>query len=246
MGKIKLSRHGAVALLLSVLVVGLSAGGCSVVKRVERKTQTASHTVKLEGARAVEAEIEMGAGQLFVAGGAADLMEAELTYSNKAWRPRFDYDVQDGTGELTVSQDNKRGILVGADRTEWNLSLNDDVPLKLDIELGAGVSNLALGALNLEKLEVSGGAGKMIIDLTGTWDHDVDVDIDTGVGSLTLRLPEDFGVRIDVDLGIGKVNADGFTLDGGHYVNDTYADGKEILDINIDQGVGEVILELVK
>ena len=114
----------------------------------------------------------------------------------------------------------------------------------MKINLGAGPSNLALGALALTSLEVNGGAGDVTIDLTGDWRNDLDAGIEAGLGNIFLTLPRDVGVRLEVDAGIGAVDAGGLTRDGNTYINDAYGVSHVTLRIHINGGVGNINVDL--
>lgn len=64
----------------------------------------------------------------------------------------------------------------------------------------------SLGALSLRRLEVTNGAGSLTLDLRGDWQRDLDARIEGGVGEITVYLPEDRGVRVNVQQGIGEIN----------------------------------------
>jgi hypothetical protein len=49
---------------------------------------------------------------------------------------------------------------------------------------------------------------------------------------------------VDVEGGLGNVNASGLKKDGSTYVNDAYDDSEVTLRIDIEGGVGNVNLEL--
>src|SRR5210317_68252 len=72
--------------LMAVVVVLLSVGGCGSGVRVG-ELQTESQTVELGGATSVRIEIDMGAGELDVTGGAAELLEAGFTYNVAEMKP---------------------------------------------------------------------------------------------------------------------------------------------------------------
>ncbi|HZD55769.1 MAG TPA: toast rack family protein, partial [Anaerolineales bacterium] len=187
----------------------------------------------------------MGAGKLDVSGGASELLEASFTYNVEELNPQATYT----NGRLEVRDSGVNvGIASLADldefRNEWDLKLNEDVPMEMNIELGAGPSNLALGALALTSLNINGGAGEVTIDLTGNWRNDLDARIGGGLGDLHLTLPRDVGVRIEVDPGIGTVDASGLTRDGNTYTNDAYGASDVTLQIHIDGGVGNISADL--
>jgi hypothetical protein len=231
-----------IASLLILIAVAFTATGCYRGVRVG-DLQTKSQTVERGDANAVNAEIQMGAGKLDVSGGASELLEASFTYNVEELDPRATYT----NGRLEVRDSGvNMGIASLADldefRNEWDLKLNEDVPMEMKINLGAGPSNLALGALALTSLNINGGAGEITIDLTGTWRNDLDARIAGGLGDLHLTLPREVGVRIEVDPGIGVVDASGLTRDGNTYTNDAYGVSDATLRIHIDGGVGNINL----
>lgn len=233
--------------LITFVVLGLFTSGCSPVRRVESKVTEDIHSVKLKDAESVRAKITLNSGELIIDGGASDLMEANFTQNHNSLKPEVDYSVRGDTGELSVKQSNEGSIFtVGDIRREWDLRLNEDVPLEISIELGLGSSDLKLGDLDLEELDLDSGAGNALLDLVGNWDHDVDVNIEQGVGNLVLRLPKDFGVRVQIDEGIGSIKANGFKLSGNYYVNDAYSEASETLSVEIEQGAGSITLTLVE
>jgi hypothetical protein len=237
-------KRGVIASLLILIAVAFAATGCYQGVRVG-DLQTKSQTVERGDANAVNAEIQMGAGKLDVSGGASELLEASFTYNVEELDPRATYT----NGRLEVRDSGvNMGIASLADldefRNEWDLKLNEDVPMEMKINLGAGPSNLALGALALTSLNINGGAGEITIDLTGTWRNDLDARIAGGLGDLHLTLPREVGVRIEVDPGIGVVDASGLTRDGNTYTNDAYGVSDATLRIHINGGVGNISADL--
>lgn len=246
------------------LVLLLLVTGC---RQAVGDLQTESHTVEAAGAESAVVEINMGAGELEVNGGAAELFAGDFTYNIDSWKPTVDYGVNDGSGRLTVSQ---QGTLDGLPfgnniRNEWNLRLNDEMPLEivvrfgagegrlnlaslnltsLNIEGGAGTADIVLGGSPLESLNISSGVGETTLDLTGEWENDLNATITGGVGELTLRLPTDVGVRIETQTGLGDVVADGFSQNGDVYTNNVYGESAVTLNISVTGGVGEITLEL--
>lgn len=236
------NKRDVIARLLILIAVAFTATGCYRGVRVG-DLQTKSQTVELDDADSVNVEIEMGAGKLDVSGGANELLEASFTSNVKELNPRATY----ANGRLEVKDSGVDiGITSLADldefRNDWDLKLNEDTPMDMKINLGAGPSNLALGALALTSLNINGGAGGVTIDLTGDWRNDLDARIAGGLGDLRLTLPRDVGVRIEVDTGIGTVDASGLTKDGNTYTNDAYGVSDVSLRIHIDGGVGRINL----
>lgn len=264
MNRAKLSTMG----LLVLVVVLLVAGGC--IGRGPRlrigELQTESQTVELGGADSVRVELNMGAGELDVTGGAAALLEAGFAYNVAELKPEVEY--RDGLLAIRQPSTEGRASLRDVDdyRYEWDLRLNDDVPMDMDITLGAGRTGLELGSLSLADLDLDAGAasiavglrgassltrlnvrmgaGGLDMDLTGDWQQDLDATVKGGVGEATLRLPRGVGVRVEVQGGLGTVNASGFTKEGNAYVNDAYGQSDVTLRIDVKAGAGAINLEL--
>jgi len=240
------TKNLRVAGLLAIAAILLAAGGCSPPGQGVRvgPLQTESRSVDLGSAKSVSVEINMGAGELEVSGGADELLDADFTYNVAELKPEVSY----SGGKLIVQvPDVKVGIRSLWDlddyRYEWDLRLNDDVPMAMNVDLGAGEADLALGSLSLTSLDIDMGAGRITVDLTGDWQNDLDAKLQGGVGELTVRLPRDVGVRVDVDTGVGDVNAAGLTKNGDVYTNDAYGESEVTLRIDIDAGVGRINLE---
>jgi len=260
---------------------GCCAGGCRgfevgrrlIGERLDRwprvrigELRTESQTVERGDADAVTVEIVMGAGDLEVAGGAAELLEADFIYNVAEFKPEVEYD-----GERLVVQQpayEGRASLWDVDdyRYEWDLRLNDEVLTEMSVKLGAGKSELDLGSLSLASLEMETGAGEVTLDLhgastlggldvkvgagqltadlTGAREVDLHARIEGGVGETTLRLPRDIGVRVEIERGLAPIHAEGWSRDGDAYVNGAYGASEVTLYIDVQAGIGEINLEL--
>ncbi len=75
--------------------------------------------------------------------------------------------------------------------------------------LGAGEAHLELGELNLSRVEMNIGAGKVTMDLRGEPKRDYDVEIRGGVGETVVYLPKDVGIAAKATKGIGDISTEG-------------------------------------
>jgi hypothetical protein len=221
---------------LIVLIAGIAA--CTAVGDLNEETKT----VQLGEAKSVELRLEMGAGELKLQGGAQELLEGYFRYNVADWKPKIEYSVVGNQGILKVSQGSSRAIPVGKKRNHWDISLKNDVPLDVEVKFGAGQGNLDLRGLTLNSLEIEMGVGELIVDLTGERKKDLEVSIEGGIGSGTVFLPHDIGVRAKVEKGIGAVNARGLSKNGSIYTNDAYGKAEIRIDIDIEAGIGSIDL----
>jgi hypothetical protein len=204
--------------------------------------QTESQSVELGDAKSVRVEINMGAGDLEVTGGAEKLLEADFAYNVARLKPEVNY--TDGT--LVVRQPHVEGMpalrSIGGFRNKWGLRLYDEVPMDLSVDVGAGVSDLRLADLSLTGLDANLGAGMYTIDLSGDWTRDLNTTIDAGAATVTVLLPKDIGARVQVESGPHTVAAAGLTKDGDAYTNAAYGVSDVTLQVDLEVGVGQINL----
>ncbi len=227
-----------------LLLVTLLLAGCSSAARVG-ELRSESQSVELGDARSVRVDINLGAGELDLTGGAEKLLEASFNYNVAKIKPEVEY----SHSTLVVRQpDVIRGMPdlrnITDYRNDWDLRLYDEVPMDLKVDVGGGSSNLQLAGLSLTGLDVSLGAGISTIDLSGDWVHDLDVAIDAGAADLTVRLPKDVGVRVEVDPGASMIEAQNLAQNESTYTNAAYGVSPVTLQVKIDAGIGIVKLEV--
>lgn len=202
-----------------------------------------SQSVNLDSATSARIQVEFAAGELTVQGGAGSLMEADFRYNVDEWQPQVRYSENGAQGELIVSQPGSDQDPVGAGLiNEWTLLLKNDVPLDLSIRAGAGNSDLDLSGLNLTSLNIETGAGVTNVNLDGNWNHDVNVFIQGGVGKLTVILPADMAVFIEMDTALVDVSANGLIVVENGYVNKAFGTAPFTLTLKLEAGVGSVTL----
>jgi N-terminal domain of toast_rack, DUF2154 len=210
------------------------------------KMQRVSKSVDPKDADSAHAQLKMGAGELNLTGGADQLMDADFSYNVSDWKPKVSYDVSAKKGELVVKQGSAEGgNLSGGARNEWDISMNDELPTDLMVQLGAGESVLDLDSLTLTGVDLQMGAGKTTVDLTGDYAQDFDASIEGGVGEATVELPSEVGVKAKAEGGIGKINAKGLKKVDGSYVNDAYGESDVNLSVDVKGGVGAINLKVV-
>src|SRR5215203_441449 len=245
-----MARYGVVVLSILMMATtavlagscGMQPGGTPQVGKMQRE----SKSVDPKNAQSARTQLKMGAGELNITGGADQLMEADFSYNVSEWKPKVSYDVSGKKGELIVKQGSANGgDLSGGARNEWDVSLNDELPTDLVVQLGAGESALDLDSLTLTGVDLQMGAGKTTVDLTGDYAQDFDASIQGGVGEATVLLPSEVGVKAKAEGGLGKINAKGLKRVGDSYVNDAYGESDVNLSVDVQGGVGEINLKVV-
>ena len=225
---------GMATLALVAPACYVSTDGAGVVER-------ASRSVDLNGAKSVQLQIDMGAGELIMRGGAAQLMDADFRYRSRDGKPEVQYDVSGARGTLTVRQPSHHTI-GNNDKNQWELRLNEDVPMDIRVKMGAGEGRLDLGNTALRSLDVEMGAGEMKVDLTGHPHGDIDVRVHGGVGEATVRLPRRARLDVEAHGGIGEISARGLTKRGDRWVNEPAGEPDATIHVSVNGGIGQINL----
>jgi len=202
--------------------------------------RTETRSIDLDQTEEVRVDLKMGAGELRVSGGAEKLMEGRFTYNRLRLRPEISYSAGGFRGHLVVEEPSRVGG--PTNRYAWEVRLNDQKPLELYVNFGAGQSRLDLGDLKLRRVDVNMGVGELKMDLRGTPQQDYDVDIRGGVGEATVYLPENVGIEANARGGIGGVHARGLQKRDDRYVNDAYGHAKTTVRLDIEGGIGAINL----
>jgi hypothetical protein len=170
-------------------------------------------------------------------------MDADFQYNVDKWKPQVQYSENDTRGELVVNQPGSDQLPVGGELVNtWKLLLKNDIPMELSIRTGAGNSKLNLGGLDVTAVIIENGTGTTHINLSGNWDHDVSVTIRGGIGELTVNLPAEMGVRVEMETGLASVTANGLIRDVNGYVNQALGTAPHTLSLKLETAMGSIVL----
>jgi hypothetical protein len=223
--------------LLALVATAALLSGCGFNSTGETRNDTV--TFDLDDSKSVRVNLRMGGGELKVTSGTAKLMEGNFSYNVPEWKPVVDYKA--GSGELSISQPGYSASFGNSVNT-WAVNLNRSVPLDIVANIGAGEASLALGELNLSRVDLNIGAGKMSVDLRGEPKRDYTVQILGGVGDTTVQLPKDVAISATATKGIGDISIEGLEQRDGVWVNPDRIGAPVTVRIDIKGGVGQINL----
>lgn len=223
------------------VVVSLSMIACIPSEEATREMKSETHKVELGRAERVKARIDFPAGEFELHGGAAKLLEGQYRFDSEAMRPVVEYQADGPVGELKITSPKK--VNVGATRARWETRLNDQVPIDLELHIGAGKVEAVAGTLNLRSLNVHFGAGELTLDLRGKPQNNYNVEVHGGVGVGHIYLPGGVGVEAEVHGGIGDISVDGeLRKEGKSYYNALWGKSANQVRIRVHGGVGTIKL----
>jgi hypothetical protein len=216
---------------LAILAILLLTSGCVEVGDL----QTESRSVDLGDADSVDVELDMSSGEMNIAGGADELLNADFRYNVAAWKPEIKYNVRGGQGKLIVRQPGVRGGIIGGNvRNEWDLRLNDDVAMNLNIDLSSGDCYLNLGSSSLKTLDIDTSSGDVKANLVGDQPSLKEIEMDGSSGDISLDLSGDYPSlsTMEIESSSGDIDA---------YLAGNYS---SLSHVKIDTSSGDAFVDL--
>lgn len=196
--------------------------------------QERQETIPLAGVESASVEVLFGTGKLEIAAEDSDqLFSGHFTYNVEDWEPQVTFD----GNHLTVAQGETNenwGWPMDEAHNEWQLAFSPQVPLKMDVKIGAGEGTLDLSRLQIETLNLDLGAG------------DFDLRFDEPSETRASRFTLNAGTAEINATGIGNISPEDMRIRGGvgDITLDLTGDWTRSADIEIMAGVGSLTLRL--
>jgi hypothetical protein len=211
-----------------------------IVGYFARKTPNEGQQVSipLEQATSAYIKLDHGAGRLTLRSGAGPGEIIKGTFANGlSYKCKKEADRMDVS--LRTSQ--QSWAWWPGESLDWDIRLNADIPLSLNIDSGASASILDLSDLKVTNLDIDTGASSTELTLPASAGN-THVDIDTGASSLKVNIPPGVAASIRVKTGIASVNISARfpKVDGGLYQSTDYGTAANRVDMTIDSGVGSI------
>jgi DUF4097 and DUF4098 domain-containing protein YvlB len=198
--------RSTVGLVLAMIFIAFLALGCARAGEL----RTERHSVELEGAESVSTDLTMNSGNMVVAGGAEDLMDATFVYNVPEWKPEVSYEGFGAEKNLVVTQPDVPGATFGNVRNDWEILLNDDVPMDLSVSNSSGDGELDLDDLSLRSFSIEASSGDVSADLGGDQALLEEVEVDSSSGDVGVEMTGDYSssVGLEIDLSSGDLTMD--------------------------------------
>ena len=199
----------------------------------------------LGGATQAQVIIAAGAGTLRIEAlpESADLIKG-LIRLGRGERVARDFAVEDNTATITLRSEGPTfGPFIGGWGYEraWDLGLSPGVPLRLEISLGVGQSDVDLTGLTVSDLEVSMGVGytRVILPDEGRFQ----AKIDGAIGQTIVVIPAGLAARIRVDTGLAASQLPaGYQRRGDVYTSPGYESAEDRVYLEVSQAIGNVTI----
>jgi len=220
--------------ILIILTIAVTLMACSLTINVHSVETGVTQTFKIDealdsGSETASVNIEMGAGTLDLTGGTEKLVEGEVIYNVKSWKPT----VTRAGNSISIKQENTStvGIPDGTIKNMWTIQLGS-IPMDLSLSTGAYEGTLDLSGLSITSLSIRDGASKSTVRFDTP--NPVDMSIlsyKTGASQVSLK-------------GLGNANVDQISFDGGvgSYELDFTGDLSKDVNVTIKSGMSDIKL----
>lgn len=244
---ILIGRRSAVAsalialLLLGVLGWVILAGGLSPVTGTALPSETVSQP--LEGAARGEISILSGVGELRIspADEGANLIEGRVMLA-QGEQAIVNHSQSNDTMSFSLRSQGTPSVWWPGIRDHgkiWDLKINRDLPLTLNLNGGVGDVTVDLLRTKLTNLTVKGGIGNGTFTLPRQ--GQVSASINAGIGNLTVIIPAGMAAHVHVNSGLGQVAVTGsFQRRDNDYTSPGYDSAADRVDLQVDGGIGNV------
>jgi hypothetical protein len=206
--------------------------GAAAVPGQAQDWRTLARARQYGGERALQVDLEYGAGRLQIQPAGADVLyRANMRYDAAVFQPEIELTgnrlhIGIGDGELRGRKDMKGGQL--------DVRLGSEAALDIDLKFGAAEAALELGGLRIRSLEVSTGASATTLKFSRP-NREVCQQVEFEVGA----------ARFEV-VGLGNLNARRLEVSGGvgELVLDFTGGWRQDLEAEVHMGLGSLTLRV--
>jgi len=209
------------------------------LSRGQRQVEGQTVSVPLENARSARIKFDHGAGRLIVRSGAS---ATELLTGVFGTEMDVKSHLQGDQLEVKLRNAPHFWMWYPGQNLDWDISLNRDVPVSLNIDSGASSTFLDLTDLKVTDLDIDTGASTTEVNLPANAGN-TRVDIDTGASTVKIRVPAGVAASIRIKSGLSSNNVDTNRfprIDGGLFRSADYSTAANRADITVDSGVGSI------
>ncbi len=239
------SRLGSVLVL--VVMLALLAGGLWLLSSSGSAVGPGGEQIgfPLEGSAWAEADIGFGVGTLRI-GSVADsgnLLEGTVEL-HRGERLERDAKVTGDTMSVRLRSRSDWPVpFFGWEGDKaWDLRLNREVPLKLEVDAGVGDVHVDLRRMNLSAFKLNTGVGRTVVVLPE--DGRIEAKISGGVGDLVVQVPDGTEIRVRATTGLGQVSVpSAYGRQGERYVSPGYERAENRIDLTVENGIGRILIQ---
>jgi len=180
------------------------------------------HNIPYKGEKELDVGIEFGFGRLDLMSGKSNdyILESEMSYLRKRYKPIVKYKKLGGVGKLHLYTEKfEKGSFFGLNKKDrgrsgdigkshWKLKFNRSIPSAFEIDLGLGKGNLDFTDLRVNDLSLECGMSDVKIEFRRENEEVIrSLSIESGLGSVKANGLGNANIEhLDIECGLGSAN----------------------------------------
>lgn len=200
---------------------------------------TANQNVSVRAAQGVsQAEVTVKAGASKLTVKSKDIAEVVVAELDSQDLQIDKHSSREGAVQKILLTGSKEGdVWFGAPQNNWDITVSQRLPMKLNIDAGASRLDADLSRVQLTDLVVKAGASQSVITL-GDRQSNLNVSIDSGASSTTLRIPKSSAVTVEVEGGLSTRQFEDLKkVSEEEYRSDNYQTAAKRISIKANTGL---------
>jgi hypothetical protein len=196
----------------------------------------------LDGVERASLDVSFAAGTLAVSrlADSSSLIEGDLELATQR-KPTWEIARSGSQADMTLQHEGDDAFANWGQGDEWDLRLSPKAVWSLNISVGAGRATLDLTGLEIRDLDLDAGAG--LTTVVFPRQGDLSARVSGGVGKLEIEIPREMAARIQVDRGPTILDMPPrFKKQGDVYVTEGWDTSQNRIDLEIDLGIGAVTI----
>ena len=180
-------------------------------------------------------------------GGEASELRLQLAKSVPL-RLALDVGAAEGDFDLSGLQLEELTLQTGATDTRMRFDAPNARRMRtMRMKIGAASARVTgLGNANVERLEVDLGVGRAELEFGGEWRGDMDLAVNSALGQVTLRVPNDVGIRVETSTFLHSLDAPGMIKRDGYTVSGNWESARYKLRLHSSGAFGRLEIQRIE
>lgn len=237
---------------LTILMVSIVLFGCNISINsngdISGAEEYSYSQDKIADNEAVDLKLDFGAGELKLSSTNTQLIDSHFLYSHKNLKPEINIR-ESALTSIEIKHSGRVSTNLKNFVNKWDIQLQEQLSYNMEFNLGVGSTTLDLSNFNdIKGVKIETGVGESIITLSSNPVKGYTVDVEAGIGQTTIYYPEQIGIAVKTKQGLGSTSLKGLSYrsDLDAHVNDAYDQSDVIIELSIQQGIGEVSINPIK